>query len=89
MNSLIISYDAIAEVDYDVVHRVIKSYGNWFHLAESTWAVTTQYSADAIYSDLNKFLTDRSCFVVVEVEFVSDFFGQNFISSAWQQAEPR
>ena len=86
MNSLIISYDAIAGIDYDVVHRVIKSYGSYLYITESTWAVITPYSAAEISNDLKKYLTDRSRFVVVGC--VGDFEGQNFFSSDWQQAEP-
>lgn len=69
MECLIISYDVDKETmpnyNYGTLHRAIKSYGDWLHLTESTWAVYTEHRREAILADLRKNYIPHPNYLVV------------------------
>ena len=83
MKPLIISYDAAEGVNYDALHNAIKGYGDHAHLTESTWAVFTQHSIEAIFAYLEQYLPKGSRLVVIEAAASGDFEGRNLISKAF------
>lgn len=52
MPTYLISYDLRKKRDYGPLYDAIKSYGNWAHVLESTWAVKTTDSAKAVRDTL-------------------------------------
>ena len=65
---LIISYDVFqgSDFDYQPLHKAIVSYGDWFHLTDSTWMIYTEKEKPAIEQNLRELLPDGSPFVVLE-----------------------
>ena len=65
MTCYIISYDLVKERDYKGLYEVIKSYSNWTHIAESTWAIVTSDEAKQIRDNLKKHIdSDDRLFVI-------------------------
>ena len=65
MTCYIISYDLRGERDYDALYEAIKSYGNWAHITESTWAVVTTKTAIQVRNHLSSVMDqDDRVFVV-------------------------
>ena len=65
LQTYVISYDMAWGGDYDTLYEAIKSYGAWAHIAESTWAVLIEYSAEVIRDHLSEYLPDGSRLFVV------------------------
>ncbi len=61
----IISYDLVKERDYEKLYSAIKSYDDYAHITESTWAIVTNDRAAQIRNDLKKHMdSDDRIFVV-------------------------
>ena len=66
MTCYIISYDLIKERDYETLYEAIKSYGNWAHITESTWAIITDKSAKEVRDHLVESIDEDDKLIVVE-----------------------
>lgn len=45
-NNLFVTYDLIKNKDYEAVHKVIQSLGDWAKVTESNWYVNSAYTAE-------------------------------------------
>ncbi len=52
MPAYIISYDLRKQRNYDALYEVIRSYGTYAKITESTWAIVTSDSAKQIRDNL-------------------------------------
>ena len=65
MNCFIISYDLRKEKDYEALYEAIKSYSNWAHITDSTWAVLTTKGAKEVRDYIkSKMDSDDRIFVI-------------------------
>ncbi|MYA41168.1 MAG: CRISPR-associated protein Cas2 [Gemmatimonadetes bacterium] len=65
MRCYIISYDLRGTRDYESLYKAIKSYPNWAHITESTWAIITERTAVQVRDDLCQVIDrDDRVFVV-------------------------
>ena len=65
METYIISFDMAWGGDYNALHEAIQRYGPWARITDSTWAVSTEYSAQVIANHLSEYLPDGSRLFVV------------------------
>ena len=66
MQTYIISYDMAEGGDYDALYKVIKSYGTWARITDSTWAVVTEDNAEKVRDHLSAYLPQKSSLIVVK-----------------------
>ena len=66
MSCYMISYDMAEGGDYNALHKAFKSYGNWAHIAESTWAVVTERDHKTVRDHIGQYLPDGSRLIVVK-----------------------
>ena len=65
MKCYIISYDLRGNRDYGSLYKAIKSYPNWAHITESTWAIVTEKTAVQVRDHLCQVIDrDDRVFVV-------------------------
>ena len=69
MQTYIISYDMVEGGDYDALYKVIKSYGTWARITDSTWAVVTKDNAEKVRDHLSAYLPQKSSALFVFVSF--------------------
>ena len=76
MPTYIISYDLVRQRNYDDLYNVIKSYGTWGKITESTWAVVSTMTAVQIREHLSTVLDhDDRLFVI-----------KSGVEAAWKNA---
>lgn len=66
MKCYIISYDLRGDRDYDALYKAIKSYPQWAHITESTWAVETETTAVQVRDRLSATMDDDDRVFVVK-----------------------
>ena len=65
MTCYIISYDLVKKRDYEKLYDAIKSYDDYAHITESTWAIVTSDKATKIRDNLLKHVdSDDRIFVI-------------------------
>lgn len=66
--TFIISYDLndAKPEDYGNIYEVIKEYGTWAHITESTWAIVTTEKAKEVRDKLIKIMPDGSSLFVIK-----------------------
>jgi hypothetical protein len=66
MNCYIISYDLRFGGNYTVLHNVIKAYGTWAKITESTWAIVSIQSAEQIRDNLLSYIDNNDRLFVIK-----------------------
>ncbi len=61
-----ISYD-LSSKNYQPLIEAIKSYGMWWHQAESTWFIETVQETKQILDYLSRYVTDKDRLIVIRV----------------------
>ena len=75
MSTLLVTYDLRKSgQDYSDFHKVIKSYGIWARLSESSYAVTTTDSATTVFNKLSGHMDGNDTLYVITLR--SPYFGQ-------------
>lgn len=71
--TFIISYDLNngSSEDYDNVYEIIKDYGTWAHITDSTWAIVTTERAKEVRDKLIELMPSGSSLFVVKTGGVS------------------
>lgn len=65
MKCYIITYDLVNQGNYTKLHSLLKDYGTWAKITESTWAVVTKQSAKEVRANLRNVLDyDDRLFVI-------------------------
>lgn len=68
MTSMIIEYDLCAPGrNYDGLHKVIKAYGVWAHITESTWFIKTNESCAQVRDKLKAHMDKNDRIFVAEL----------------------
>jgi len=84
MATYIISYDLNSPgQDYNSLFEVIKSFGNWWHCLDSTWAIETPSSAEQILDRLSQELDANDALLVVKSAGIGAWAGFNTECSTW------
>ena len=65
MVTYIISYDLVKERDYEKLYKAIKSYNNWAHITDSTWAVVSNKSTTEVRDHLEKAIDDDDMILII------------------------
>lgn len=65
MNSYIISYDLVAERNYDALIAELETYNYW-HCLESTWIVKSDESTSDIHTKLGKHIDGDDLLIVIK-----------------------
>lgn len=75
MNSLVISYDIVADSTsadvYTRLYEAIKGYGTWAHITESCWAIKTDCSAVDVRNNLLGIIRSTDRLFVVQTAHIA------------------
>ena len=75
MNSLVISYDIVADSTsaevYARLYEAIKAYGTWAHITESCWAIKTDHSAVDVRNNLSRIIRSTDRLFVVQTAHIA------------------
>jgi hypothetical protein len=66
MRCYLITYDLSGKRDYSSLIEAVKEYKTWAHVTESTWAVVTDKSAQAIRDHLLSLMHEDDRLLVVK-----------------------
>lgn len=67
MNNVFISYDLHSPgQDYGTLYEGIKSLGEWAHVQDSVWYVSTEYSATRVISYLAGFIDSNDSLIAID-----------------------
>jgi len=66
MNCYIITYDLRFGGNYTALHNVIKAYGTWAKITESTWAVVSRQTAGQIRDNLLGYMDNNDRLFVIK-----------------------
>lgn len=87
MSSYIISYDLIADKDYNSLYEAIRGYDSFAHILESVWVVNSSSSSKDIRSNLKSYIDDNDKLFIAKLtgesawtnlsEEVSDWIHKN------------
>lgn len=68
MSAFLITYDLNKPgAKYDDLYKLIKAYGTWCHVVDSTWIVVSSGTAQSVYDSLSAALDKGDHIFVVDI----------------------
>jgi hypothetical protein len=83
MFSYIISYDLIADKDYNSLYKAIRDYGSFAHILESVWIINSSSSSTDIRDNLKSYIDNNDKLFVAKLDGESAWWNLSKEVSDW------